>query len=177
MRGAQDNKYSAANREIIFSKIENLRNILEKIGEVFLCNVEMNSKPTYLNLENAVCLNLNISEKTIAAESVQATIFGLLKDECPSISDDLGLSSDNYDDEDAPITPPESFLKCNTETECASDNSSSFLPNSDDKLAKYLDLEITPNANIKKEKPEDPDYLPAKTIRKEKKGMNNRKRK
>ena len=103
--GVQDNKYSAANREIIFSKIENLRNILEKIGEVFLCNMEMNSTPTYLKLENTVCLNLNISGKTITADSVQATIFGLLKDEHPSISDDLGLSSDD-DDEDAPITPP-----------------------------------------------------------------------
>ena len=63
MQGAQDNKYSKANREIIFSKIENLGNILEKIGEVFLCNVEMNSTPTYVNLENTVCLNLNITEK------------------------------------------------------------------------------------------------------------------
>ena len=106
VHGVQDNKYSAANREIIFSKIENLRNILEKIGEVFLCNVEMNSTPTYLNLENTVCLNLNISEKTIAAESVQATIFGLLKDEHPLISDDLGLSSDDDKDEDPPIIPP-----------------------------------------------------------------------
>ena len=74
-------------------------------------------------------------------------------------------------------SPPESFPKCNTETECASDNSSSFVPNSDDELAKYLDLQINPKANIKKEKPEDPNYLPAKTIRKEKKGTNNRKRK
>ena len=63
VQDAQDNKYSAANKEIIFSKIENLGNILEKIGEVFLCNVEINSAPTYLNLENAVCLNLDISEK------------------------------------------------------------------------------------------------------------------
>ena len=107
--GAQDNKYSAANREIIFSKIENLRNILEKIGEVFLCNMEMNSAPTYLNLENMVFLNLNISEKTITADSVQATIFGLLKDINPSISHDLALSSDD-DDEDAPITThPQKF--------------------------------------------------------------------
>ena len=50
MQGAQDNKYSAANREIIFSKIENLGDIFEKIGEVFLCYVEINSTPTYLNL-------------------------------------------------------------------------------------------------------------------------------
>ena len=50
-----------------------------------------------------------------------------------------------------------------------SDNSSSFLPNSDNELAKYLDLELIPNANIKKEKPEDPDYSPAKMIKKEKK--------
>ena len=107
--GAQYNKYSAANREIIFSKIENLRNILEKIGEVFLCNMEMNSAPTYLNLENMVCLNLNISEKTITADSVQATIFGLLKDEYPSILHNLPLSSDD-DDEDAPITThPQKF--------------------------------------------------------------------
>ena len=102
VRGAQDNKYSAANREIIFSQIENLRNILEKIGEVFLCNMEMNSAPTYLNLENVVCLNLNISEKTITVDSVQATIFSLLK----SILHDLALCSD---DEDAPITPPKVF--------------------------------------------------------------------
>ena len=73
VRGAQDNKYSVANREIVFSKIENLGNILEKIGETFLCNVEINSAPTYLNLENAVCLNLNISEKNITAASLQAT--------------------------------------------------------------------------------------------------------
>ena len=75
-----------ANREIIFSKIENLRNILEKIGEVFLCNVEINSAPTYLNFENAVCLNLNISEKIITAASLQATIFGLMKGENDLIS-------------------------------------------------------------------------------------------
>ena len=60
-------------KKIIFSKIENLGNILEKIGEVFLCNVEINSTPTYLNLENVVCLNLNISEKNITAASLQAT--------------------------------------------------------------------------------------------------------
>ena len=174
VRGAQDNKYTAANREIIFSKIENLGNILEKIGEVFLCNVEMNSVPTYLNLENTVCLNLDISEKTIAATSLQATIFGLIKGENDIISHDLALSSD---DEDAPVAPPKSFLKFDAETECASDNTSSFLPNSDDELAKYLDSEQIPSTNIKKEKPEDPDYSPTKMIKKEKKGPSSRKRK
>ena len=167
VRGAQDDKYSAANREIIFSKIENLENILEKIGEVFLCNVEINSAPTYLNLENAVCLNLNISEKNITAASLQATIFGLMKGENDLISHDLALSSE---DEDASITPPKNFLKSNVEPECISDNSSSFLPNSDDELAKYLDSELMPDANIKKEKPEYPEYLPTKMIKKEKKG-------
>ena len=54
------------------------------------------------------------------------------------------------------------------ETECVSDNSSSFLPNSDNELAKYLDSELMPDANIKKEKPEDPEYLPMKMIKKEK---------
>ena len=174
VRGAQDNKYSAANQEIIFSKIENLGNILEKIGEAFLCNIEINSAPTYLNLENAVCLNLNISEKNITAASLQATIFGLMKGENDLISHDLALSSE---DEDAPITPPKSFLKSNAETECVSDNSSSFLPNSDDELAKYLDLELIPDANIKKEKPEDPNYSPAKMIKKERKGPSSHKRK
>ena len=106
VQGAQDNKYSAANREIIFSKIENLRNILEKIGEVFLCNVEINSAPTYLNLEIAVCLNLNISEKNITATSLQATIFSLMKGENDLISHDLALSSE---DEDASITPLKIF--------------------------------------------------------------------
>ena len=57
-----------------------------------------------------------------------------------------------------------------------SDNSSAFLPNSDDELAKYLDSELIPDANIKKEKPEDPDYSPTKMIKK-KKGTSNRKRK
>ena len=149
VRGAQDNKYSAANREIIFSKIENLGNILEKIGEAFLCNVEINSALTYLNLENAVCLNLNISEKNITAASLQATIFGLMKGENNLISHDLALSSE---DEDALITPPKNFLKYNVEMECVSNNSSSFLPNSDDKLAKYLDSELMPDAYIKKRK-------------------------
>ena len=65
--------------------------------------------------------------------------------------------------------PLKSFLKCNTETECASKNSSSFLPNSDDELAKYLDSEPIPDAIIKKEKPEDPNYSPTKMIKKEKK--------
>ena len=106
VRGAQDNKYSAANREIVFSKIENLGNILEKIGEVFLCNVEINSAHTYLNLENTVCLNLDISEKKITAASLQATIFGLMKGENDIISHDLALSSD---DEDAPLTPLKVF--------------------------------------------------------------------
>ena len=146
VRGAQDNKYSAANRKIVFSKIENLRNILEKIGETFLCNVEINSAPTYLNLENAVCLNLNISEKNIMAASLRATIFGLMKGESNLISHDLALSSE---DEDASITPTKNFLKSNVEPECIFDNSSSFLPNSDDELAKYLDLELMPDANIK----------------------------
>ena len=174
VRGAQDNKYSVANREIVFSKIENLRNILEKIGEMFLCNVEINSAPTYLNLENAVCLNLNISEKNITAASLQATIFGLMKGENDLISHDLALSSE---DEDTSITPPKNFLKSNVEPECVSDNSSSFLPNSDNELAKYLDSELMPDANIKKEKPEDPEYLPTKTIKKEKKEPSSCKRK
>ena len=104
--GAQDNKHSAANQEIIFSKIENLWNILEKIGEAFLCNIEINSAPTYLNLENAVCLNLNISEKNITAASLQATIFGLMKGENDLILHNLALSSE---DEDAPITPQNVF--------------------------------------------------------------------
>ena len=50
-----------------------------------------------------------------------------------------------------------------------SHNSSSFLPNSDNELAKYLDSELIPDANIKKEKPEDPDYSLVKMIKKEKK--------
>ena len=173
VQGAQDNKYSVANREIIISKIENLGSILEKIGEVFLCNVEINFAPTYLNLENVVCLNLNISEKNITAASLQATIFGLMKGENDLILHDLTLSSE---DEDASITPPKNFLKSSVETECVSDNSSSFLPNSDDELAKYLDSELIPDANIKKEKAEDPEYLPTKMIKKEKKGPSSSKR-
>ena len=141
---------------------------------MFLCNVEITSAPTYLNLENAVCLNVNISEKNITAASLQATIFSLMKGENNLISHDLALSSE---DEDVPITPPKSFLKSNVKTECASDNSSSFLPNSDDELAKYLDSELIPDTNIKKEKPEDPDYSPAKMIKKEKKGPSSHKRK
>ena len=78
----------------------------------------------------------------------------------------MALSSD---DKDAPVATPESFLKCNTETECTSNNSSSFQLNSDDELAKYLESEIIAPANIKKEKTEVPDYSPAKMIRKEKK--------
>ena len=136
--------------------------------------MEINSTPTYLNLENAVCLNLNISEKNITAASLQAPIFGLMKGENDLISHDLALSSE---DEDALITPPKNFLKSNVETEYISDNSSSFLPNSDDKLAKYLDSELMPDANIKKEKPEDPKYLPTKMIKKGKKGPSSCKRK
>ena len=63
------------------------------------------------------------------------------------------------------------------ELECISDNSSSFVPNSDDELAKYLDLELMPDANIKKEKPEDPEYLPTRMIKKGKKGASSHKRK
>ena len=114
----------------------------------------MNSAPTYLNLENSVCLNLDISEKNIKAASLQSTIFGLMKGENDFISHDLALSSE---DEDASITPPKNFLKSNVEPECVSDNSSSFLPNSDDKLAKYLDSELMPDAKIKEEQPEDPN--------------------
>ena len=136
--------------------------------------MELNSAPTYLNLENAVCLNLNISEKNITAASLQATIFGLMKGENDLISHDLALSSE---DEDASITLPKNFLKSNIEPECVSDNSSCFLPNSDDELAKYLDSELIPDANIKKERPEDPEYLPMKMIKKEKKGPSSRKRK
>ena len=121
-----------------------------------------------------MCLNLNISEKHITAASLQAAIFGLMKGENDLILHDLALSSE---DEDASITPPKNFLKSNVEPECISDNSSSFLPNSDDELATYLDSELMPDANIKKEKPEDPEYLPAKMIKKEKKGASSRKRK
>ena len=96
-----------------------------------------------------------------------------MKGENKFILHDLAFSSE---DEDAPITLPKSFLKCNTETECTADNSSSFLPNSDDELAKYLDSEVIPDINIKKEKPEDTDYSPTKMIKKEKKGPSNRKR-
>ena len=106
MCGGQDNRYSLANQEIIFSKIEQLGSMLEKIGEVLLCNVEMNSAPTYLNMENMLCLNLNIGESSIAAMSLQATIFGLLKEE--DVLHDLALSSD---DEDTPVVPPENFSK------------------------------------------------------------------
>ena len=117
-------------QEIIFSKIENLGSILEKIGEVFLCNMEMNSAPTYLNLENIVCLNVNVTEKNIMAVSLQMTVCGLLKGENMLISHDLALSSNG---EDEPTDPPKSFLKCNVETEstCKYENSSYFLPNSD----------------------------------------------
>ena len=95
--------------------------------------------PTYLNLENAVCLNLNISEKNITAASLQETICSLMKGENDLISHDLALSSE---DEDVPINPPKRFLKSNAEMECASNNSSSFLANSDDKIAKYLDSKL-----------------------------------
>ena len=116
--------------------------------------MEINSTPTYLNLENAVCLNLNISEKNITAASLQATIFGLMKGENDFILHDLALSSE---DEDASITPPKNFLKSDVEPECVSNNSSSFLPNSDDELAKYLDSELMPDANIKKKDQKTPN--------------------
>ena len=174
MKGGQDNKYSVVNREIIFSKIENLGSILEKIGEAFLCNIEMNSTPTYLNLENMVCLNLDITESYITAMSLQATVSALIKGENMCISrDDLALSSD---EEEESMTPPKSFLKCSTETE-STENSSYFSPNSDDELAKYLNSETVSNTNIKKEKIEDPEYSPPKITKKEKKGSNSRKRK
>ena len=97
-----------------------------------------------------------------------------MKGENDLISHDFALSSE---DEDASINPPKNFLKSNVELECVSDNSSSFLPNSDDELAKYLDLELMPDANIKKERPEDPEYLPTKMLKKEKKGPSRHKRK
>ena len=134
----------------------------------------MNSTPTYLNLENMVCLNLDITESNITGMSLQMTVSGLLIGENMCISrDDLGLSSD---EEDGPMTPSKSFLKCSTETE-STENSSYFSPNSDDELAKYLNSEIVSNTNIKKEKIEDPKCSPPKITKKEKKGSNNRKRK
>ena len=174
MRGGQDNKYSVVSREIIFSKIENLGSILEKIGEAFLCNIEMNSTPTYLNLENMVCLNVDITDNNITAISLQTTVCGLLKRENVCISRDLALSSD---EEDGPLTPPKSFLKCSTETESMSENenSSYFSPNSDDELAKYLNSEVMSNTNIKKEKTEDPEYSPPKVTKKKGKQQSQKK--
>ena len=134
----------------------------------------MNSTPTYLNLENMVCLNLDITESYITAMSLQATVSALIKGENMYIScDDLALSSD---EEEESVTPPNSFLKCSTETE-STENSSYFSPNSDDELAKYLNSETVSNTNIKKEKKEDPEYSPPKITKKEKKGSNSRKRK
>ena len=167
MKGGQDNKYSVVNREIIFSKIENLGSILEKIGEAFLCNIEMNSTPTYLNLENMVCLNLDITESYITAMSLQATVSALIKGENMYIScDDLALSSD---EEEESVTPPKSLLKCSTETE-STENSSYFSPNSDDELAKYLNSEMVSNTNIKKEKKRRPRVFTPKNYQERKKG-------
>ena len=136
----------------------------------------MNSAPTYLNLENMVCLNVDITDNNITAISLQTTVCCLLKGENVCISHDLAMSRDQ---EDGPKTPPKIFLKCSTETESTSENenSSYFSPNSYDELAKYLNSEIMSNTNIKKEKTEDPEYSPPKLIKKEKKGSNNRKRK
>ena len=155
MRGGQDNKYSVANQEIIFSKIKNLGSILEKIGEVFLCNMEMNLAPTYLNLENIVCLNVNVTEKNITAVSLQTTICGLRKGENMLISHDLTLSSDG---EDEPTDRSKTFLKCNAETESTPkyENSSYFSPNSDDELAKYLNSEVMTATISKKKKQKTP---------------------
>ena len=176
VRGAQNNKYSVVNREIIFSKIENLGNILEKIGEAFLCNIEMNSAPTYLNLAHTVCLNVSITEEDITAISLQTTVCGLLKGESMSISQDLALSSEG---EDGPMSPNKCFEMCKSETISMSENenSSHFSPNSDDELAKYLYSDVTSNANIKKEPIEDPDFSPPKIMKEEKKESSNRKRK
>ena len=135
----------------------------------------MNSTPTYLNLENMVCLNLDITENNVTAMSLQTTVSALIKGENMCISrDDLGLSSD---EEDGPMTPPKSFLQCSTETDSTEYSSSYFSPNSDDELAKYLNSETVSNTNIKKEKIEDPECSPPKITKKEKKGSNNRKRK
>ena len=88
--------------------------------------------------------------------SCKAYTAGMIghKGENDFISHDLALSSE---DEDASITPPKNFLKSNVEPECVSDNSSSFLPNSDDELAKYLDSELMPDANIKKKDQKTPN--------------------
>ena len=154
----------------------NITSILEKIGEVFLCNMKMNSAPTYLTLENIVCLNVEVTEKNITAVSLQTTVCGLLKGENMLISHYLALSSN---DEDEATAPPNSFLKCNMDTESASvyENSSYFSPSSDDELAKYLNSEEMSSTNVIREKAEDPDYSPPKIIKKEKKGTNTHKRK
>ena len=163
MRGGQDNKYSVVNREIIFSKIENLGSILEKIGEAFLCNIEMNSAPTYLNLENMVCLNVGVTDKNITAISLQTTVCGLLKGENVCISHDLALSSE---EEEGHTTPPKSFLKCNTETESASENenSSYFSPS---KISEFRNNE---QCKYQKRKNRRPLFFTPKNYKERKKG-------
>ena len=62
------------NQKIIFSKIDHLGTVLQKIRETFLCNIEINNDLTHMNHVNMMSLNLHITDVDILVINLQPLV-------------------------------------------------------------------------------------------------------
>ena len=106
----------AANKTMIFKRMDHLEILLTEIGKIFLCNIQINEEIIHTGVENFMILGYKVDEKNIKHINFVVTMFGLQNTaETPGhLSADLDLS-DSKEDEKAVEQLP-SFLGANSDT-------------------------------------------------------------
>ena len=117
MKHSENGMLIAVNKKMIFKDIKNVQTLLTEIGELFLCNIQINDEIIHMSAENFMILNYKVNENSIKQMNITPTMFGLHNTAQTST---LGLSSefdlsDSEEEEESVVEPPASFLSSNTD--------------------------------------------------------------
>ena len=99
--------FVSINKKFTFKSANDVKTLLTSVGQIFMCNIEMNNVSFYSTLENMMILNLKITENDIQVISLLPTLCGMPSDK-PIIQNELDLSSSDSEEEE--VKPPPSFL-------------------------------------------------------------------
>ena len=117
MEHSQNGTLVAVNKKMVFKEMKDVRTLLTEIGELFLCNIQVNDEIIHMSAENFMILNYRVDEKSIRNINLTPTMFGLhntAQTSTLSLCSEFDLS-DSEEEEESPVQPPASFLSADSD--------------------------------------------------------------
>ena len=118
MEHSQNGTLIAVNKKMVFKEMKNVHTLLTEIGELFLCNIQINDEIIHMSAENFMILNYRVDEKSIKNINLTPTMFGLHNTAQTStlgLISEFDLSDSEEEEEESVVQPPASFLSSGTD--------------------------------------------------------------